>query len=106
MGDTLGVTTAVVPMKTGAADARPDVLKFMELAAEKELSVTDERGLMTAGEQTRGQEARAAAGTMTQGTLTEGNGLAARLIPPGAWCAENRKLKLLNPKSKREKTRH
>lgn len=103
---TLGVTTAVVPKKTGVVDARLDILKFMEAAAEKEPSITGERGLVTAGEQTTGKEARAADGTMTQGTLREGNWLAARPIAPGAWFAENRKLKLLNPKPKREKARH
>lgn len=102
----MGVTTAVVPMKTGAVDARPDTLKFIEVAAEKEPSGTGERGPVTVGEQTTGNEAMAADGTTTQGTLIEGNWLAARLKAPGAWFAENRKLKLLNPKPKREKARH
>lgn len=99
----MGVTTAVVLMNTGVVDARLDILKFVEAVAEKELSGTGERGLVNG---TRGKEAKAADGTMTQGTLTEGNWFAARLMAPGAWFAENRKLKLLNPKPKREKTKH
>lgn len=105
-GETLGVTTAVVPMKTGVVDAKPDILKFMEVAAEKEPSGTGERGPVIVGEQTRGKEAKAADGTTTHGTLREGNWLAARLIAPGAWFAESKKLKLLNPKPKRKKARH
>lgn len=99
----MGVTTAVVLMNTGVGDARLDTLKLVEAAAEKEPSGTEERGLVNEGEQTRGKEAKAADGTMTQGTLREGNLFAARLMAPGAWFAENRKLKLLNPKPKKEK---
>lgn len=100
------MTTAVVPMKTGAIDARLDMLKLMEVAAEKETSGTVGRGLVIVGEQTRGKEAKAADGSMTQGTLREGNWFAARLMAPGAWFAGSRKLKLLNPKPKREKAKH
>lgn len=92
-------------MKTGVVDARPGMLIFMEAAAE-EPSGTGERGLGIAGEQIRGKEAKAADGTMTQGTLREGNWLAASPMALGAWFAENRKLKLLNPKQKREAARH
>lgn len=106
MGETFGGTTAAVPMKTGVVDARPDILKFTEVGAEKEPSGTGERGLVMVGEQMRGKEAKAADGTTTQGTLREGTWLAARLIAPGAWFAENRKLKLLTPKPKREKAMH
>lgn len=106
MGETSGVTTAVVPMKTGVVDARPDMLKFMEVAAEKEPSGTGERGPVIVGEQTRGKEAKAGDGTRTQGMPREGNWLSSRLIAPGAWFAENRKLKLLNPRPKREEARH
>lgn len=106
MGETLGVTTVVVPMKTGAVDARPDILKFIEVPAEKEPSGTGDKGLVIVEEQTRGKEARAADGTMTQGMLREGNELAARPIASGAWFADNRKLKLLNPNPKRENATH
>lgn len=102
----MGVTTAVVLMSTGVVDARLDILKFVEAAAEKEPSGAGERGLVNEGEQTTGKEANAADGTMTQGTLREGIWFAARLMAPGAWFAENRKLKLLSPKPKREKTKH
>lgn len=80
----MGVTTAVVLMNTGVVDVRLDILKFVEAAAEKEPSGTEERGLVNEGEQTRGKEAKAADGTMTQGTLREGNWFAARLMAPGA----------------------
>lgn len=92
-------------MKTGAVDARPGMLIFMEAAAEEPLG-TGERRLGIAGEQTRGKEAKAADGTMTQGTLREGNWLAASPMAPGAWFAENRKLKLLSPKQMGKTPRH
>lgn len=96
----------MVFISTGLGDARLDTLKLGQAAAGKEPSGTGGTALVNEGEQTRGKEAKAADGTMTQGTLREGSWLAARLMAPGAWFAENRKLKLLNPKAKREKTKH
>lgn len=101
----MGVTTAVVLINTGVVDARLDTLKFVGAAAEKEPSGAGARGLVNEGEQTRGKEAKAADGTMTQGTLREGIWFAARLMAPGAWFAENRKLKLFNPKPKERKSK-